>query len=368
MILQLIFIFSICLPGFLSFVHINLNVRQQSSSSSLNTLQMAGGRVPLVPYYPNKGSKDYQWMDIYNALGRKRTLFVGRFLDEEACNQLIASLIFLQGENSDKPITLYFNVPGSILKPAFAVYDVMRRMTCPLITINMGLTVGMGALLCAVGSKGKRFAFPNARFLIAKTGLEDGLQGQAVGLGLAVQEVMRDNEKVVDELSRLCGQPPLKLKEDIRRDFYLTSAEAAAYGIIDRILMPASPVKMARHRGDDDDRVRYGHFAEAQKLKSGPTEKMIDYRVSSEEDVDEFATEEMMNSGMTSEDQKTPPPSRKRLTAHDIKKGGAATRFAGARCRPPGSNKLKKKKPAPPPDENNDDGEDVGKFANTGWS
>eukprot|EP01041_Mallomonas_annulata_P010189 gene10189-21235_t len=122
--------------------------------NSMRKSSVLMGQVPMVPYRLRKESKDYQWMDIYNALGRQRTLFVSRFLDDEACNQLIASLIYLQGENKIDPITMYFNVPGAILKPSFAVYDVMRRMSCPLITINMGLTVGMGSLLCAVGTKG----------------------------------------------------------------------------------------------------------------------------------------------------------------------------------------------------------------------
>ncbi len=128
-------------------------------------------------------------MDIYNALGRDRTLFVSRYLDDESCNQLIASLIWLQSDNEKDPITMYFNVPGAISKPAMAVFDVMQRMKCPLVTINTGLTVGIGALLCAAGTPGKRFALPNARFLISKTGIDDGTEGQAVDVNLQVQEV-----------------------------------------------------------------------------------------------------------------------------------------------------------------------------------
>ena len=114
------------------------SVPNQQRKRSLS-IQMAGGQTPMVPYYPDKlRPKEYQWMDIYNALGRERTLFVGRFLDDESSNQLIASLIWLQGLNSKEPITMYFNVPGAISKPALAVYDTMRRMTCPLHTVNIG--------------------------------------------------------------------------------------------------------------------------------------------------------------------------------------------------------------------------------------
>ena len=154
-------------------------------------IRMAGGQVPMVPYYPDKasGSKDYQWMDIYNALGRDRTLFVGRYLDDENCNQLIASLIWLQGQSEKEPITMYFNVPGASIKPALAVFDIMMRMKCPIITINMGLTCGMGAVLCAAGTPGERWAMPNARFLMAKGGIEDAIQGQASTIHIYVKQV-----------------------------------------------------------------------------------------------------------------------------------------------------------------------------------
>eukprot|EP01035_Chromulina_nebulosa_P024642 gene24642-32091_t len=195
----------------------------RNPTKGISTRLYAGGQVPLVPYYPNKASKDYQWMDIYNALGRERTLFVSRYLDDEACNQLIASLIWLQGQNSKDPITMYFNIPGCQVKPSMAVFDVMRRMTCPLITINTGLT---------------RFAFPNSRFLMSRTGLDDGIEGQAVQIQMQVQE-------------------------------------AAAYGLIDKVLLPNQPIKMMRYRGEDDDVVGFGHFSEVRRVKSGPADVIV---------------------------------------------------------------------------------------------
>lgn len=328
-------------------------IPQLSTLRSKSVLSMAGGQVPMVPYYPNKASKDYQWMDIYNALGRTRTLFVGRFLDEEAANQLIASLIWLQGQSEKDPITMYFNVPGSIIKPSLAVYDVMRRMTCPLITINTGLTVGMGALLCAVGTEGSRFAFPNSRFLMSRVGLEDGFQGQATDIALMVADVMNDNRKMTGELARLCGVPLQKLENDLKRDFYLTAAEAAAYGLIDKVMIPAQPVKMMRYRGEDDDLVNFGHFSEVRLLKSGPTDKIVQY--AEQERLDQYAADEMSRRGY---DQGRP-------TQQSIKKQGAAGRFANSRCRPPG---IVPKAP-PPGGADGPPGDDGGKdkFKNTGW-
>jgi ATP-dependent Clp endopeptidase proteolytic subunit ClpP len=120
---------------------------------------------------------------------RSRTLFVSRYLDDEAANQLISSLIWLQSQDNRKPITVYLNVPGAMIRPSLAVFDVMRKLACPLVTINMGLTVGVACLLSAVGTSGQRFAFPNSRFLMAKAGLDDGIEGQAQHIALQVQEV-----------------------------------------------------------------------------------------------------------------------------------------------------------------------------------
>jgi ATP-dependent Clp protease, protease subunit len=194
----------------------------------------------MVPYFPDATKKqEYMWMDIYNTLGRqKRTIFVSRFLDDESCNQLIASMIWLQGQNQEEPITLYFNVPGSMIKPALAVYDVMRRMTCPIITINIGLTVGMGAILCSAGTPGQRYCFPNARFLMSRTGLEDGIEGQAVELSTAVKEVLKDNKKILRDFAVITKQSYSKIEQDLQRDFYLTAPEAAAYGVIDKVMIP----------------------------------------------------------------------------------------------------------------------------------
>lgn len=327
--------------GFSSVYHLvkvarTLRYERRSPASSASVLSMAGGQVPVVPYFPDKQKKrdNYIWMDIYNALGRDRTLFVGRYLDDEACNQLIGSLIWLQGQSDTLPITMYFNVPGSQTKPALAVFDVMRRMKCPIKTINIGLTVGMGALLCSVGTTGERMALPNARFLMSRTGLDDGIQGQASDLRLHVIEVLKDNERAVKELAKLCGQPTIKLEQDLKRDFYLTAAEAAAYGLIDKVMMPEQPVKLMRYRGDDDDVIGFGHFSEYRRVKDGPADVIKPIRPNSEnEEFDEYAMNEMKKKGFT--------------------KGRPAKtdRFANSRLKPPGYNKPK----LPPADGDEED-------------
>ena len=99
-------------------------------------------------------------------------------------------------EDPRKPISIYFNVPGALMKPCLAVYDTLRTLECPVTTVNLGLATGMGAFLCGAGTKGMRYALPNARFLMQRTGLDDPYQGQASDIGLMVRENLRDNDRM----------------------------------------------------------------------------------------------------------------------------------------------------------------------------
>lgn len=164
----------------------NMNCRIKQR---LLTVVNVAGRTPMVPYYLDKGRREYMWLDIYNSLGRDRTLFVSRYLDEETANQLISSLVYLGSKSSSDPIRIYFNIPGAMAKPTLAVYDVLRTLSCPVETINMGLTVGLGCLLVAAGTNSKRLATPNARFLMGRAGLDDGIHGQSSDIALQVKEV-----------------------------------------------------------------------------------------------------------------------------------------------------------------------------------
>eukprot|EP01035_Chromulina_nebulosa_P019953 gene19953-25921_t len=287
---------------------------------------MAGGQVPMVPYFPNRNNpNEYMWMDVYNVLGRsKRTLFVTRFLDDESCNQLIASLLWLQGQSDKEPITMYFNVPGSMIKPALAVYDILRRMTCPIITINIGLSVGMGAILCACGSPGQRYAYPNARFLISKTGLEDAVEGQSSDIALAVKEVLKDNFKIIQDFAILTKQSPVKLSNDMKRDFYLTAPEAVAYGVVDQVMTPSKPFKLRVFRGTDDNVVNFGHFSESRRVKSGPEDDFVYHKPGqNDEEFDDYVAKELEN---------------KKKSTRSSNMG--SNRFANSRNRPPGWDKV----------------------------
>ena len=217
--------------------------RLASPPCARDVARMAG--MPLVPYKP-PGSDYTQFIDIYSRLYRDRIMLIGSFLDEEQCNNIIAVLLYLKYEDPNKQISLYFNSPGALMKPCLAVYDTMQSLECPISTLNMGLATGMGAFLCGAGTKGMRYALPNARFLMQRAGLDDPYQGQASDIGLMVRENLRDNERTERALSEITGRAPLTVQEEMQRDFYLSSSEAVQYGLIDRVLLPTA-----------DDKVRY---------------------------------------------------------------------------------------------------------------
>lgn len=263
----------------------------------------SGEPPPVVPYFIDRARREYQWMDIFNVLGRERSLFVGRYIDNEAANQLIAALVWLQSQSQD-PVTMYINSPGAMIHPVLAIYDTIAKLSCPVRTVNIGLTVGMSALLCAAGSAGQRYCLPNARFLMGKAGADDLIEGTAAQLAVDVGEIAKRNRRAVTELAKRCALSPQKLEKDLLRDFYLTAPEAVAYGVVDHVLLPPQvrawspeprsfcahffplshpravlrphssvpqPVKVMKFRGMDDATIGFGHFAEMRQVSADDT-------------------------------------------------------------------------------------------------
>eukprot|EP00592_Proboscia_alata_P010074 CAMPEP_0194359976 /NCGR_PEP_ID=MMETSP0174-20130528/7275_1 /TAXON_ID=216777 /ORGANISM="Proboscia alata, Strain PI-D3" /LENGTH=334 /DNA_ID=CAMNT_0039131199 /DNA_START=59 /DNA_END=1063 /DNA_ORIENTATION=- len=213
--------------------------RPQKRGNGKNTLVMMPQGVPMVPWQPQ--GQDYaQFIDVYSRLYRDRIIVLRQFIDESQANEIIATLLYLQNEDPAKEITLYINIPGALLRPAMAVFDSINRLKeeCPVSTLNLGLATGMGALLCGAGTRGKRAAMPNSRFLLQRIGAETAIQGQATDIGLEVRNMKQCNDRLERELAKMTGHPIAKIKNDMKRDFYLSSDEAVAYGLIDRVILP----------------------------------------------------------------------------------------------------------------------------------
>ena len=195
---------------------------------------------------------------------RDRTMLIGKFIDDEAANEIISIILYMRKEDPRRDISIYFNVPGAVLRPALAVYDLIEQTKemCTVETVNLGLCAGMGAFLCGAGTKGKRSAMPNSRFLLQRIGLDQPVRGQATDIVLEVKNVKTWNDRMEKELSKMTGQPLERIQKDLKRDFYLSSDEAVQYGLIDQVLLPSPLKRSARGQaadlgafeGDDDQR------------------------------------------------------------------------------------------------------------------
>jgi len=199
------------------------------------------------------GSDYAQFIDIEAAMYRDRTMMINRFIDDAAANSIIAIILYLRNESPKDKISLYFNVPGGMLRPSLAIYDLIQntKKNCQIETVNLALCAGMGAVLCAAGTKGMRSAMPNARFLLQRTGMNQPFRGQATDIALEVKNLKNWNDRMQTELSELTGQTPEQIAEDLKRDFYLEADAAVRYGLIDQVLLP-SPRKRAA-RGSEAD-------------------------------------------------------------------------------------------------------------------
>lgn len=160
-------------------------------------------------------------------------------------------------------------MPGAVLRPALAIYDAISELKADGVTVettNVALCAGMGALISAAGTKGKRRCMPNARYLLQKTGMDGVFQGQASDIALEVKSIKNWNEQIVREFARVSGQSEERLNQDLKRDFYLSSDEAVRYGLIDEVMMPSFG---KRQRARNDDMLDIGVFSSGQKYQGG---------------------------------------------------------------------------------------------------
>ena len=173
--------------------------------------------------------------DIYSRLLKERIVFLGTPIDDNVSSLIIAQLLFLEAESSEKDIYLYINSPGGIITSGMGIYDTMNYIKPDVATICMGQAASMGAFLLAGGAKGKRSALPNSRIMIHQP--MGGAEGQATDIKIQAEEILRMRKQMNSILSKNTGQTIKKVEADTERDNYLTSKEAKSYGIIDTILI-----------------------------------------------------------------------------------------------------------------------------------
>ena len=187
--------------------------------------------VPIVVEQSARGERAY---DIYSRLLKDRIVFVGTPIDDVVANLIIAQLLFLQMEEPDKDINLYINTPGGSVTAGLAIYDTMQFVKPAVATYCVGQATSMGAVLLAAGTKGKRFALPNARIMIHQPW--GGVQGAAADISIQAREILRLREKINDILAKHTAQPLEKIQHDSDRDYFMPADEAKEYGVVDEVI------------------------------------------------------------------------------------------------------------------------------------
>lgn len=187
--------------------------------------------VPIVIETTNRGERAY---DIYSRLLKDRIIFLGAPIDDVFANLIIAQLLFLEAEDPEKDINLYVNSPGGSVTAGLGIYDTMQYVKPPINTICLGQAASMGAFLLTAGTKGKRFALPNARVMIHQP--MGGFQGQATEIDIHAREILKIRERLNEIMAKHTGQPLEKIAQDTERDYFMSAEEAKRYGLIDEVI------------------------------------------------------------------------------------------------------------------------------------
>jgi ATP-dependent Clp protease protease subunit len=193
--------------------------------------EKASTLVPFVIEQTGNGERSY---DIYSRLLKDRIVFVDGEINDLSADLVVAQLLFLDGQDTEKDINLYINSPGGSVTAGLAIYDTMQYVKCDVQTICLGQAASMAALLLCAGGKGKRFVLPSSRVLIHQPW--GGAQGQAMDIGIQSREIIRLKKLTIQYFARHTGKDETRIAADMERDFFMTAEDAVNYGVADSIL------------------------------------------------------------------------------------------------------------------------------------
>lgn len=199
-------------------------------SGPSNNMPM-GALVPMVVEQTTRGERAY---DIFSRLLKERIVLIGTPINDTVSNLAVAQLLYLASEDPERDINVYINSPGGSVYSGLAVYDTMQYVNCDVATICVGLAASMGAVLLATGANGKRAALPNSRIMIHQP--LGGAQGQASDIQIQAREILKTKQKLYEILSDHSGKSTEQIEHDSDRDYWMSAAEAAEYGLIDNVL------------------------------------------------------------------------------------------------------------------------------------
>ena len=200
--------------------------------------------MSLVPYVIEQTSHGERSYDIYSRLLKERIIFLGEEVNDTTASLIVSQLLFLESEDPEKDISLYIMSPGGSVTAGMAIYDTMQFVKCDVSTICMGMAASMASVLLAAGTPGKRYALPYSRVMIHQP--LGGAQGQATEIEIHAREILRIREEMNGILAKHTGQSKEKIAQDTERDYYLTSEEAKAYGLIDEVVTRKAAAEEAK--------------------------------------------------------------------------------------------------------------------------
>lgn len=187
--------------------------------------------IPIVIEQTGRSERAY---DIYSRLLKDRIIFLGTAIDDHVANTVVAQILFLQTDDPDKDIHIYINSPGGVVTSGLAIYDTMQYVKPNIATYCIGQAASMGALLLSAGTKGKRYSLPHARVMLHQP--MGGFQGQATDVEIHAREILKMKDTLNQIISKHTEQPLEKIRTDTDRDFFMSSHEAKAYGIVDEVI------------------------------------------------------------------------------------------------------------------------------------
>lgn len=187
--------------------------------------------VPYVVEQTNRGERSY---DIFSRLLNDRIVMLNEDVNNASAGVIVAQLLYLEGQDPEKDISLYINSPGGVITDGMAIYDTMQYIKCDVSTICIGMAASMGSFLLAAGAKGKRFALPNSEIMIHQP--SGGAQGQATDISIHADHILRTKKRLNTILSQRTGQPIEVIERDTERDNFMTAQQALEYGLIDKVI------------------------------------------------------------------------------------------------------------------------------------
>ncbi|MFO7676084.1 MAG: ATP-dependent Clp endopeptidase proteolytic subunit ClpP [bacterium] len=188
--------------------------------------------IPMVIETTGRGERAY---DIYSRLLKERIIFLGSPVDDTVANLVVAQLLFLEAEDSEKDINLYINSPGGVVSDGLAIYDTMQYIKAKVATTCVGMAASIAALLLCAGEPGKRFALPRSRVMIHQPAAY-GISGQATDIDIHAKEILKLKQQLAEIMSKHTGQPVERIDHDSDRNFFMSADEAKEYGLIDEVI------------------------------------------------------------------------------------------------------------------------------------